>query len=146
MGRPFCLLALGLLPFAAGYLLDAAIFVLPVPLILVGIVALLLWGALGVRLGRRGGHPLGNTLLLHLPALVVLLLLLYQELVRQAYWESMLGYATQMFYLPVLAIGTRMVAPFLSVITVWPGCIAGAALMLLVHLGGELVGHKLKPT
>ena len=52
--------------------------------------------------------------------LLMLALTLYQELVMGSYWGNILGYGTQMFFLPWLSLAAFMAAPFTNIIRIWP--------------------------
>jgi hypothetical protein len=80
----------GLLPFVFGTILNYLIAFLLInaalPYGLIGLAFLALWAWIGYRLYPITGSMLETTLLAHLPAIVALLLVLYQELVLGRYW------------------------------------------------------------
>ena len=105
------LLALGCIPFPAGFWMDRWMTAHPdqlFPYLPAGLVFLLVFflvGFLGYRLTESTGKAL---LFLTLPGLLDLILLFIQEILLGRYWPGLPGAATQMFYLPILNLGSRL--------------------------------------
>ena len=136
------LCAMGLIPLLAGYFLSYAVQFLPVPLFQFNLIFLFLWGLLSYKIQPPDANVLKNQLILHFPALIALILLLYQVLLRGAYWLNVIGLSTQMFFLPVLSLGVSVVNPFVSGAAPWPGYVAGFILMVLAGLIGGILKSK----
>lgn len=133
MRKPVMLL-MGLMPFAVGYIESVLLNWTNFPAQLwVSVVLLAGWGAIAFALYAEGDSAFWNTALLQIPAGVVLALLLYQELVRGAYWGNTAGVLTQVYYFPVLALGFSFTQAFSRV---WPAYIACFVLMALAALVG----------
>ena len=131
------LLLWGILPLPLGYLLNYAMWHFPLSgLLLTGtnLLLLLLWGYLAYRLSSPRGNPILQALLLCAFGLAVLVLVLFQEVVREGYWFNFVGVGSQMFFLPFLPLGFTVSNPLVSLlmspIGMWPGYIAAWLLML----------------
>lgn len=131
----------GLLPFPVGYALDR-LFALwteaAPPYGLIGAAFLLAWAWLGWLLckGKRG--LLRSAAIMHAPALLMLLLALYQEWVRGGFWTNWLGQLPQLFFLPVLNLAGRCLF-FVSTVGLAPLCIVSLILLCAAFcVGGAL--------
>ncbi len=106
------LFCVGLFPFAMGVALDAFITGCPVGLsfffAFINLAVLALWGAAGFLLRRHAATTREAVALAHLPAAVMLLLILVQELALGHYRLNWVGLATQLFYLPLIHLPSRL--------------------------------------
>lgn len=106
------LLLTGLLPFPAGFLQNYCMTTLfretALPYGAIGFTSLAVWLLLGALLYPLAKSVTRAAVPANLPALAVLLLILFQELVLHRYWPNFLGVATQLFYLPVLGIAVKL--------------------------------------
>lgn len=68
---------------------------------------------------------LRNAISIHVPALAVFLLAMYQVYLRGEYWPNALGILTQFYYLPVIALAARIVNLFSDFIGAWQVYMAG---------------------
>ena len=127
----------GLLPFLAGGLLNRVMlsvsFSRNLPLFLIGLAVLVLWGLASAALRGVTGSAWQTVTLLHIPAAVVLVLLGIQELVLGAYWMNPVGVWTQCFYLPLMNLGFSLT--FWSH-TLFPAYCAAFLLMVAVSILG----------
>ena len=131
------LLAAGLLPLLVGYLLNVLLLYLSLPIPrLLGLALLGLWGVLAYRLADPGRRCFPQALALCAFGLGMLALVLWQELALGEYWQSPLGFASQMYFLPALSAASAVMAPFLKVVTPWPLYIGEWALLLAAACGG----------
>lgn len=137
------LLLLGVLPLPLGYLLNYAMWQFPLSGALltgVNLLLLLLWGCLAYWFSSPRGNPLLQALLLCSVGLVVLVLVLFQEVVREGYWFNFVGVGSQMFFLPFLPLGFTaadlLAGLFLSSMRVWPAYLAAWLLMLAAAWAG----------
>ena len=145
MKRTLTLLLWGLTPFATGYALDLLLYIpIHVPQLLISLILLLLWGFLNFKDYRPNENVLKNTMLIHIPAFVVLLLLLYQELYMGHYWLNLIGSLTQMFYLSFVTLGAIIIAPFMNIIVIWPVYILEFIIVFIVGLIGGALGKRQK--
>lgn len=133
---------LGWTPLLAGTVMNEMIMadlgILP-PFLAVAVGTLLVWalfGALTVVLKEKRS----SLLLLDLPAAIVLLLVLYQELAMQQYWGNAVGMGTQLFYLPVLGVGFRLTAGITH--TMSPVYVLSFLLLCAASLLGRLLGER----
>jgi len=102
------LIAIGFIPFIIGYLMQLGMMTVfyytNLPYGLIGIVMLVLWCLITCFFCRYAENNVGAVILINLPALVVLILNAVQLLVFKQYWSNILGFASQVFYLPLLNI------------------------------------------
>lgn len=152
MRKTWKLTALGLIPLAAGYILDAAmryLVYLPVTgrtLVLVEIGCLFLWGYLAYRVSAPEKNAITQAFLLCAVGLLMLALVLYQELIMGQYWPDIIGFSTQIYFLPLLTLASAVFTPvvqwFAPVIRIWPFYIAIWACMFAVSCAGCLRRRK----
>lgn len=108
------LIVLGLLPFALGgltnWLMVANSYMLPPALLLViSLIALLFWAVLAYVTKKYIRDTKKVMLCLHVVPLIMLLLLGIQELLLHQYWTNFFGMLTQLYYLPLLRLGTILI-------------------------------------
>lgn len=113
------LFILGLTPFVLGFLMNSWLMknqnsVLPFKLI--GIIFLLYWVLVGFTTCKFGKTPLKSAIIANLPAFLMLLLILFQEIVLRRYWANMFGIVTQFYYLPLVNISSSIVGFLFSLI------------------------------
>ena len=127
---------LGLTPFLLGWSLDKIMLlgILP-PLFWLSFAMLALWFWFGRLACRGSGSPFPALLLLNLPAALVLILVLIQELIRGAYWFNPVGLLSQLFYLPMLNLSFTFTA---WASRVWPAYV----LSFLLMTGASLLGCR----
>jgi hypothetical protein len=109
--KKFMLFFLGLIPFALGFIINAIMTQnkdLLLPYKLIGIMCILFWGFIGFKTCEFGKTSLESAIIANLPAFLVLLLNLYQEIILGQYWLNIFGAATQFYYLPLVNLS----APF----------------------------------
>lgn len=110
------LLILGLIPFVLGFLMNLWLMqnqdsVLPFKLI--GIIFLAFWVTVGFNSVKFEKGLLKAAIIAHMPALLVLLFIMYQEIILGQYWSNLFGMATQFYYLPLINISSSAVGMFL---------------------------------
>lgn len=131
MKEKLLVLLMGCSPFLIGRLQDFVMMNTFIPLTFISCLMLLLWGGFGVLALRFMNERKTSLLLLNTPAAVVLLLILVQEWVVGAYWFNFVGTYTQMFYLPFISLGFRLV---FWADTVVPAYIAAFILLILTSV------------
>lgn len=127
MAKTVRLICAGILPLILGFLLNWVLLVLPIPgfiLIVQSFLLLFAWGYLAFKLSNSARNSIIQALLMCSFGFFMLILVLYQELVMKAYWGNIIGFGTQMFFLPWVTLASLLMSPFLDVITVWPMYIA----------------------
>ncbi len=104
--KKLLLLLVGFIPFAVGYGLNAlmlgAYYDTALPYGWIGAGMLVVWFGLGMLARSFGGTVFKSAMIAHIPALIVLMLLLYQEWILGQYWLNAIGMATQLFFLPLV--------------------------------------------
>ncbi len=137
------LLLWGLVPFGVGFLINVLLMKnLILPFKIIGIAFLLGWGLLGFLTNSNGKTIVKTAVFANLPAFVVLLLILYQEIKLGHYWMNLFGIATQFFFLPLLNISFSLTFWEQHV---WPAYIVSFILMCVAFLlGGYVKKHCAK--
>ena len=129
----------GLTPFLIGYGLNLMIInlgvILTIVLDMIGVVFFLYWGLLGFKFSKFTSSKVYTLVIFHLPALLVLLLVLFQELINKQYWNNYLGITTQFFYLPTIIVSSKIMQIF-SMHEMWKSYILSFALMIAVFYLG----------
>ena len=139
------LIALGLIPFALGGLLQWILtlnnFLLaPATLLIISLVTLLIWGVLAYLIKPYIKSTKNVMLGLHAVPLIILLLNGIQGPILHQYWPNLFGLLTQIYYLPLVRIG--------SLLTAWFGtnmfiiCLVSFLLMVLTAFAGCKLNKK----
>ena len=137
----------GCTPFLWGRLMDWALWTLfydsfPSLLFpLAGLALLGLWAAAACLLGEGGRGPLATLLPLNLPALAVLVLLGVQERLLHVYLPGLVGIGTQLFFLPLLNLGSTLTA-WLPSVSAFPAYCAAFLLLLVASLAGWSLARR----
>ena len=136
------LIAIGLIPFALGGLLQWILslnnFLLaPAGLIVISLVTLLIWGILAYLIKPYIKSTTKVMLGMHVIPLIVLLLHGIQGPILHQYWPNFFGLLTQIYYLPLVRIGSLLTSWFGT--TVFITCLVSFLLMVL----SAFVGCKL---
>lgn len=123
MGRAVCLIGGGVLPLLLGFLLNWSMLAFPITGLITQLLALLfllMWGHLSFKLSTSAKSPILQAFLMCAFGLLMLALVLYQELVMGRYWGGLVGFGTQMFFLPWISLGFLVARPLMSVVRLWP--------------------------
>lgn len=137
--RKLWLAILGFIPLAIGCVMNWLMMTFSqtvFPYILISIAFLAFWAWLGFisyKFNKEGKA----IFFIHLPAVLALVLNLYQEVVLGHYWGNLLGICTQFFFLPVLNV-SYLLTSWSS--RLWSAYIAGFLLMCLTYF----IGYALK--
>lgn len=145
MGSSAKQFGLGILPLLIGFLYNYVILWLPVPIFLVNLAFLILWGFLCYRVLVPGQSIPLQLLRICLFGAVMLALALYQELVNGAYFSGFWGLASQFYFLPGMSLCGALISPFLDVIRPYLFYIAEYVCMCLICLATCLGKCKKKP-
>lgn len=134
--RKVMLLLLGFIPFILGFMMNAIMMQNPnfiLPYMAIGILSLVIWGFIGFKTCKFGKTSLESAIIANLPALLVLLLNLFQEIILGQYWTNIVGTSTQFFYLPLINLSSIFTSwsPY-----VWPVYIVGFLLMFVSYYIG----------
>ncbi len=115
----------------------------------VGILFYLFWGILGFMYTKFTKSRTEAILLIHIPAFIDLLLVIYQEAIFGRYWMNIFGTLTQLFYLPMISLASRLLN-FLSFITTirvfMINIIAFFLLVIVFYTGSKLRDANYKST
>lgn len=109
------------------------------PYKLTGIMYILFWLFIGFKTCEFGKTSLELAVIANLPALLVLLLNLYQEIILGQYWFNIFGIATQFYYLPLINLSSFFTfwTPYL-----WTVYIAGFILMFASYYKGAYLKKR----
>ena len=107
--KKLLLVLLGLFPFVLGFAMNSWLMDNPnsiLPFRLIGILFLVFWVWVGFITCKYAKTPYQSVVIIHLPALFVLFLIMYQNIVLEQYWSNFFGLATQFYYLPLINISS----------------------------------------
>jgi len=134
---------LGLIPFMLGFLMNSWLMQNPdsiLPFQLIGLIFLAFWVTIGFISYKFETSLLESAVIAHLPALLMLLFIMYQEIILGQFWSNLFGIATQLYYLPLINISSSVVGIFLSLtpwaINIWSASIIAFLLMLASYYVG----------
>lgn len=104
------LLALSLLPFLAGWLMNTGMlpFLGGIWLDLIATLTLAGWGYLAYRMMPHMKKPIKIIFVQNLVGLIALALLLYQLVILEHYWLNFVGIWTQLYFAPVFVLGVQL--------------------------------------
>lgn len=135
-------LTIGILPLPLGFLLSyLALADQLIPIVLIGLGILAFWFLVGLLSANFFRTREGAMLFLNLPALLILILVLVQSLIFQAFWLNPIGIATQYFYLPFLGI-SRFLGFFLT-LSLHVSALFAFICLLITSFAGRLVGEQI---
>ena len=130
------LFLLGLIPFVLGFLMNSWLMQNPnsvLPFQIIGLIFLAFWVTVGFISYKFETSLLKSAVIAHLPALLMLLFIMYQEIILGQFWSNLFGIATQFYYLPLINISSSVVGIFLSLtpwtIHIWSASIIAFLLM-----------------
>ena len=133
----------GIAPLAAGYLLNfiwtLADAISGIAILLLGVMFLALWGYAAYKLSSNDKKILPQVLSMCAFAALMLLLVLYQEIVRNAYLGSIIGSLSQLYFLPWLTLASSFFVPFagfVDVLRIWPAYIIVFVLLFAISFLG----------
>lgn len=142
--KKLMLFFLGLIPFISGFIMNDIIMQNPnitIPYKLIGIIFILFWAFIGFITCKFGKTSLESAVIANLPAFLVLLLNLYQEIISGEYWLNIFGSATQFYYLPLINLSSAFTfwSPYF-----WTVYIAGFILMFASYYIGAYLKKRSK--
>jgi 4-amino-4-deoxy-L-arabinose transferase-like glycosyltransferase len=108
---------------------------------LISIFFFLCWGLLGFVFCKFVKTKMSALIICNLPAFIVLILILIQELINKKYWSNGWGIATQFYYLPTLRIGSFVTPDFMPYM--WQTYIVSFTLMIIVFCLGCYIRDKI---
>ena len=107
--KKLLLVLLGLIPFVLGFAMNSWLMDNPnsiLPFKLIGILFLVFWVWIGFITCKYAKTPFQSAVIIHLPALFVLFLIMYQDIVLEKFWSNLFGLATQFYYLPLINLSS----------------------------------------
>ena len=104
------LLLIGFFPlllfgFYLNHLISTTYYYVAGPYFLFGVAVIAAWFVFGMISVLFAASRKEAVLLLNAPAFLILLLLLFQEWILERMWLNQIGFATQIFYLPLVRFG-----------------------------------------
>lgn len=140
MRRVILQLLIGTIPLWVGYVLNAILTVMPIPILFISLLFLILWTVLCYKTCVPHHNPMAQAAALCAFGLLMCLLAAYQILIRKAMWVSWFGLATQIYFLPALSPAATILSPFVKNTTMLP--IFATEMLILFLLA--LIGCNLK--
>ena len=139
------------MPFVIGFLMNSWLMQNPysiLPFKLIGFIYLTFWLIIGFISYKIEKTLLKPAVIAHLPAILMLSLIMYQEIILGQYWSNTIGIAAQIFYLPLINISSSVVGIFLFFIPwdihVWSGGLIASIIAFLLMLASYCLGYYLK--
>lgn len=147
MARTIKLVLLGFMPLVIGHALNYAMLswlLYGWKLNIISVALLLLWGLLAYCAAAPGKSPAVQALLLCAVGVLMLLLVLCRDLVLGQYWPGIVGFSTQMYFLPLMSLSSGLLASVFHTpaITVWLCCVIAWACMFAVSCLGCRLKQK----
>ena len=144
--KKMTLLLLGLIPLVLGFIMNSWILenqdsVLPFKLI--GFIFLAFWVIVGFIGFKFEKTLLKSVVIAHLPALLILLLIMFQEIILGQLWSNLFGLATQLYYLPLINISASVAGIFSFLLSGMTGLGSASLIGLLLMFAAYYVGYSL---
>lgn len=136
------LIVFGFAPLLAGHLLDSLMMLLMntvLPLPLISAAAVLGWGIVAYRWEPKVQKVWKLLLFQNLIPAVVFVLICIQQLGMQRFWSGVVGAWSQLFYLPLLSLGSQLTRWSESM---FAGFCASFALLVLGSLTGCVLSRR----
>ena len=132
--KKMLLVLIGLIPFVLGFVMNSWLMDNPdsiLPFKLIGILFLGFWVLVGFLTYKYDKKPYPSSLIIHLPALFVLFLIMYQDMVLEQFWPNFIGWVTQFYYLPLINISSSISSFMITggYVQMYALCIVGFLLM-----------------
>lgn len=139
------LFLLGLTPLILGFLMNSWVMkdqnsVLPSKLI--GIIFLLYWVLVGFGTSTVEKTILKSAAITNLPAFLMLLLALFQEIVLRKYWANIFGLIPQFYFLPLVNISSTILGLFFPIHFSALDLISFLLMFGAYYLGGKLRNQR----
>ncbi|MHA6253090.1 hypothetical protein [Oceanobacillus sp. CAU 1775] len=139
--KKMILLLLGFIPLIIGFLMNSWIIDNPdsvLPSNLIGIIFLVLWIVVGFISFTFEKSQLKSFLIVHLPAIAMFVLLMYQEMIVGGYWSNLLGVATQFYFMPMIGLAHSLISIFIFTTKgLWLMCLLALLLMVVAFYLGN---------
>jgi hypothetical protein len=108
------------------------------PFKLIGLLFLAFWIVVGFISYKFEENLLKSIVIAHLPALLMLLFIMYQELILGGYSSNLFGIAPQFYYLPLINLSKSVVGIFWSSFKgIWLMSLIALLLMLVCYYVGN---------
>lgn len=140
------LFLLGFIPLALGFIMNSWMMknqnsILPFKLI--GVIFLLFWIFLGLKTSEFEETPVKSAIIGNSPAILMLLLIMFQEIILGRFLLNMVGIVSQFYFLPLINLSSSIVGVFLFLtpfpIEMWSSSLIAFLLMFgSYYFGGYL--------
>ncbi|MFY3792333.1 hypothetical protein ACOQFO_11725 [Ureibacillus sp. MALMAid1270] len=144
--KKLVLILIGFIPFVIGlqmntWLMENQDRVLPFEII--GIVFLIFWILVGFITSKFEKTPLKTAIIINLPAFLVLLLIMYQSIILGHTWPNLFGLATQMYFLPLVNISSKIIGILFFYVHIWSASLLAFLLMFVASYFGSYLRRRL---
>lgn len=112
------------------------------PFKLIGFLFLTFWVIVGFIGFKFEKTLLKSVVIAHLPALLILLLIMFQEIILGQLWSNLFGLATQLYYLPLINISTSVAGIFSFLLSGMTGLGSASLIGLLLMFAAYFVGYS----
>ena len=117
------LFLVGVFPLILGIAKNYLLPLLPISgfiMLLIDLLVLILWGYLSFKVATSEYNSVVQSVILCSFGLLMLGLVLYQELTMNGYFDNVIGFIPQMFFLPFISIPTMFILPNMDKIVLSP--------------------------
>lgn len=126
----------GILPLPIGYVLNFMLMNINLPLFLVNMFCLLLWGFLSCKLADKEHNILIQIIQMNLAGMIMLTLGVIQVVGFGRFFSNIFGILPQMYFLPMLSIAFTIITPFVEIGTMGVTFLVEWIVMLVVSYIG----------
>lgn len=111
------------------------------PYTFIGIIFLAFWLLVGFLTAKFNNTPLKSAIIINLPALFILLIIMFQDIIAAEFWTNAFGRATQYYFMPLLNLSSSVVGVFLTV-HVWSASFIAFLLMFAAYYLGAFLKEQ----
>ncbi|GGA60095.1 hypothetical protein [Ornithinibacillus halotolerans] len=141
--KKIILFLLGFTPLLLGYVMNSWMMenldkVLPLKLI--GFLFLAFWLLIGLVSNKLETSLVQSFVIAHLPALLMLLLIMYQEWIVDAFWSNLFGLAPQFYFIPLMNLSASVIGILgISTKGIWFACLLALLYMVAAYYIGNYI-------
>lgn len=136
------LIALGIIPLIIGLLYNTIIMNMYVNQLLLNVIAVLVWGILGILVAKKTKSLAKSTVMVHLIPTLFLIFILFQLLIVGSFYMNTIGFVSQMPFLMFTGLSGILCSALFSNISTIMIFVAAYIIQLLIFAIGYKIGEK----
>ena len=136
------LIALGLIPLIIGLIYNTIIMNMQVNQLFLNIIAILIWGVIGVLVASKTKSLVKSTCFVHLIPTLFLFFIIFQLLITGSFFMNTIGFISQMPFLMFAGVSGILCSVLFSNISTVMIFVAAYVIQVLIFVIGYKIGEK----